>query len=77
MNTHRPDPRVEGFLALLAGRRAPRTVEAYRRDLTHVAKFLDGSPARATTEDLERYLAELRAAGLSPAAPWGATSKTA
>ena len=30
------DPQVEGFLALLAARRAPRTVEAYRRDLlTH------------------------------------------
>ena len=27
------DPDVEGFLALLAARRAPRTVEAYRRDL--------------------------------------------
>src|SRR5687767_5556851 len=27
------DPEVDGFLALLAARRAPRTVEAYRRDL--------------------------------------------
>jgi integrase/recombinase XerD len=61
------DPHVEGFLALLAGRRAPRTVEAYRRDLAHVSRFLAGSPAQATTEDLERYLAELRAAGLAPA----------
>ncbi len=61
------DPHVEGFLALLAARRAPRTVEAYRRDLADVTKFLGGSPARATTEDLERYLAGLRAAGFSPA----------
>jgi integrase/recombinase XerD len=61
------DPHLEGFLALLAGRRAPRTVEAYRRDLAHVSRFLGGSPAKATTEDLERYLAELRAAGLAPA----------
>ena len=61
------DPNLEGFLALLATRRAPRTVEAYRRDLAHLTAFLDGSPAAATTDDLERYLAELRAAGLSPA----------
>jgi len=62
-----PDPHVDGFLALLAARRAPRTVEAYRRDLTHLAAFLGGSPAQAATEDLERYVAELRAAGLAPA----------
>jgi integrase/recombinase XerD len=61
------DPQVEGFLALLAARRAPRTVEAYRRDLADLARFLGASPATATPDDLERYLAELRAAGLSPA----------
>ncbi|MHB8643079.1 MAG: tyrosine recombinase [Gaiellaceae bacterium] len=61
------DPAVDGFLALLAARRAPRTVDAYRRDLAHLATFLRGTPARATTDDLERYLAELRAQGLSPA----------
>ena len=27
------DPEVEGFLALLATQRAPKTVDAYRRDL--------------------------------------------
>ena len=62
-----PDPDVEGFLALLATRRAPRTVDAYRRDLAHLARFLGASPTTATTENLERYFAELRAAGLSPA----------
>ena len=31
------DSEVEGFLALLATRRAPKTVEAYRRDLTALA----------------------------------------
>jgi integrase/recombinase XerD len=62
-----PDPHVEGFLALLAARHAPRTVEAYRRDLTQLSEFLGHSPAKATTEDLERYLAELRAAGRAPA----------
>ena len=35
------DPDVEGFLALLATRRAPKTVEAYRRDLTALAAWLD------------------------------------
>jgi integrase/recombinase XerD len=61
------DPDVESFLALLAARRAPRTVDAYRRDLTGFAAWLERSPASATTEDLELYLAEGRAAGLSPA----------
>jgi integrase/recombinase XerD len=61
------DPEVEGFLALLAARRAPRTVEAYRRDLTAVAAWLDHALGRATADELERYLAELRARGLAPA----------
>ena len=61
------DPEVEGFLALLAARRAPKTVEAYRRDLRALADWLGGPPSKATSEDLERWLAELRAAGLSPA----------
>jgi integrase/recombinase XerD len=61
------DPDVEGFLALLATRRAPKTVEAYRRDLTSLAGWLKGPVAAVTTEQLEEYLAELRAAGLSPA----------
>ena len=37
------DPEVDGFLALLAARRAPQTVEAYRRDL---ARSATGSAAR-------------------------------
>jgi integrase/recombinase XerD len=61
------DPEVEGFLALLAARRAPRTVEAYRRDLARVSERLGKPLGRATPEDLERYLAELRAEGLAPA----------
>jgi integrase/recombinase XerD len=59
------DQDVEGFLALLAARRAPRTVEAYRRDLTAVGTWLGKPVGRATTDDLERYLAELRADGLA------------
>src|SRR5919202_195120 len=61
------DPEVEGFLALLAARRAPKTVDAYRRDLRALEDWLGGPPSTATSEDLERWLAELRAAGLSPA----------
>jgi site-specific recombinase XerD len=61
------DPEVEGFLALLASRRAPKTVEAYRRDLTALGIWFGGPIGRITTEELERYLAELRAAGRSPA----------
>jgi integrase/recombinase XerD len=61
------DPEVEGFLALLAARRAPRTVEAYRRDLAALADWLGRPAGGAGVDDLERYLAELRGAGLSPA----------
>jgi integrase/recombinase XerD len=58
---------IEGFLALLAARRSARTVDAYRRDLTSFGTWLGGPVSRATTDDIERYLAELRAAGLSAA----------
>ena len=61
------DPELEGFLALLAARRAPRTVDAYRRDLRHFARWLGGPPSSATTEQLESYVAQLRADGLSAA----------
>jgi integrase/recombinase XerD len=61
------DPEVEGFLALLAARRAARTVDAYRRDLAQLAAWLARPIATATTQDLEGYLAELRARGLAPA----------
>jgi integrase/recombinase XerD len=61
------DPDVEGFLALLAARRAPRTVDAYRRDLAALAAYLDGRIGDATVEDIERHVAQLRADGLSAA----------
>jgi integrase/recombinase XerD len=60
------DPEVSAFLALLATTRAPRTVEAYRRDLDRVAEWLGRPIASVTTEELERYLAQLRADGLAP-----------
>jgi len=60
-----PDPDVEAFLAVSAARLAPRTVEAYRRDLTSVVTALEKAVGSATTEDIERYLAGLRAEGLA------------
>jgi integrase/recombinase XerD len=68
MPTRAPDePLVDGFLALLAARRSPRTVDAYRRDLRDLAVFLDGAPSRATKADLDAWAADLRARGLAPA----------
>ena len=66
MPTPARDPDVEGFLALLATRRAPKTVEAYRRDLDALRAWLDGPVALVSAEQLEQYLAELRAAGRAP-----------
>jgi site-specific recombinase XerD len=42
-------------------------VDAYRRDLAGLADFLAGPLARATTDDLERWLAQMRADGRAPA----------
>jgi integrase/recombinase XerD len=42
-------------------------VDAYRRDLRHLAEWLGRPPGTVTTEELERYVAELRAEGRSPA----------
>jgi integrase/recombinase XerD len=61
------DRDVEGFLALLAARRAPKTVDAYRRDLRALGAFLQKPVAQATLEELETYTAQLRADGLSAA----------
>ena len=61
------DPELESFLSLLAARRAPRTVEAYRRDLAALRVWLGRPVSAATLEDLETYTAQLRADGLSPA----------
>ncbi|HEX6762258.1 MAG TPA: tyrosine recombinase [Gaiellaceae bacterium] len=61
------DPDLDGFLALLAARRAPSTVEAYRRDLRALARMLGKPLAEAGVDDLERCTAQLRADGLSGA----------
>ncbi len=59
------DRAVDSFLALSATRLAPRTVDAYRRDLADVTAFLEGSPNRATPERLAAYVASMRARGLA------------
>ena len=61
------DRDVESFLALLSARRAPRTVEAYRRDLETLRLYLGKPVGDATREDIELYTAQMRADGLSPA----------
>jgi integrase/recombinase XerD len=60
------DPDVESFLALLAASRSPRTVAAYRHDLGSLGAWLGRPVASARLEELERYLAELRAQGRAP-----------
>jgi integrase/recombinase XerD len=57
---------LERFLAVLATRRAPKTVEAYRRDLADLEHRLGKPVSAATVDDLQTYLAELRAQGLAP-----------
>jgi integrase/recombinase XerD len=59
------DLAVDSFLALSATRLAPRTVDAYRRDLVDVAVFLGGSPEKATPDRLAAYVASMRARGLA------------
>ena len=61
-----PDPDVQRFLLALASGRSPRTVDAYRRDLDAFAAFRGGRVAEASVEDLEGWVAEMRAAGLAP-----------
>lgn len=62
-----PDPQVEAFLAVLAARRSPRTVDAYRRDLADLAAFAGKSPAAVDAEEMLAWLADLRGRGLAPA----------
>jgi integrase/recombinase XerD len=59
------DAAVDSFLALSTARLAPRTVEAYRRDLSAFSAWLGSSPARATPAELAAYVAKLRADGLA------------
>ncbi|MDQ3672117.1 MAG: tyrosine recombinase [Actinomycetota bacterium] len=60
------DPELDRYLLLLASRRSPRTLDAYRRDLASLATFRAGIVGDATVDDLERWLAAMRADGLAP-----------
>jgi len=60
------DPDVERYLLVLAARRSPRTVDAYRRDLVALAEFRGGPVGETTLEELERWLATMRSNGLAP-----------
>jgi integrase/recombinase XerD len=61
------DPDVERYLLVLAARRSPRTVDAYRRDLAALQRFTGGEIAEATSQQLEAWIASMRADGLAPA----------
>jgi integrase/recombinase XerD len=60
-----PSSAIESFLALSAARLAPRTVDAYSRDLRNLEVWLGGSPDEASTDQLAAYVAQLRADGLA------------
>ena len=49
----RHDPDVESFLLLLAARRSPRTVDAYRRDLAAFGATIDHAIGTTTAEEIE------------------------
>jgi integrase/recombinase XerD len=57
---------VERYLLLLSAQRSPRTVDAYRRDLTAFGDFHGSHVGTATTSALEGWIAAMRAAGLAP-----------
>jgi integrase/recombinase XerD len=59
------DPDLERFLLTLQARRSPRTVEAYRRDLTALRAVVDKNVADITTEEIEGWVATMRADGLA------------
>ncbi|MBA3381147.1 MAG: tyrosine recombinase [Actinobacteria bacterium] len=60
-----PDPELNRYLLILAARRSPRTLDAYRRDLRSLAAFRGGNVGDSTVDDLERWLAAMRAQGLA------------
>jgi integrase/recombinase XerD len=60
------DPIVESFLLLLAAQRSPRTVDAYRRDLAALAAHRSGPVDGASVQEIEGWLAQMRADGLAP-----------
>jgi integrase/recombinase XerD len=60
------DPDADHYLLLLAAQRSPRTVDAYRRDLSALARFLGAPAGSASASDLDAWVAGMRATGLAP-----------
>jgi integrase/recombinase XerD len=60
------DPDVERFLLNLNARCSPRTVDAYRRDLSALGAHCGKPVAEAGVDELESWIAAMRAAGLAP-----------
>jgi integrase/recombinase XerD len=56
-------PAVERFLAVSQARLSPRTVESYLRDLADFEARIGGNAETASREQIEQYLAGLRADG--------------
>ena len=50
------DPDVESFLLLLAARRSPRTVDAYRRDLAAFGATIDTPSNLTAAQHLEQWV---------------------
>jgi hypothetical protein len=74
------DPDLEGFLLLLAAQRSPRTLDAYRRDLTAFATFRGGALAETTTAGPRRRsravpLRSARSSGISSCSADSATTR--
>ena len=63
------DPELESFLAVSRARLAPRTVESYRRDLEDFGRWRGAPIGGASSEEIESYLAGLRAAGRACSTP--------
>ena len=65
MKSAASDDALNRFLDLSRARLAPRTVESYRRDLEHFTGWRGREIAAADRGEIERYLADLRARGLT------------
>ena len=63
-----PSRHVETFLEMMTAERgaSPRTLEAYRRDLDDFAAFYRGDISKAGTDDVRRYLGQMKTASLAP-----------
>src|SRR4051812_20107648 len=59
------DPDLDRWLLMLGAQRSQRTVDAYRRDVEALARSRRGPAGDVTTEEVERWLAEMRADGLA------------